>query len=218
MGLMLSKSAATFDGWIVELFKSLDGSDTHWAMPKFRKSPLRNNLGMICRIDHFKCPRFDSEEKNDDGLKGWEWAVEYWGDILIAAKSLKLHQLAELAAAEIGFIISARLLKGDFGAPRIVSEGLLNRQAGKPFMPRTGRKQSGDLDDVLWAFLELEGGGDRPSQSEVMNHLKAQGKPIGRDRVSKAFKEYKLADRASDARDNLSDAGKRRRRKAHVAN
>lgn len=214
MGIELSQSAEAFDRWIVRLFKSLDGSNTHWAMPRLRKSALRYNLGLVSNLDHFKSPRFDPMRMYSGGLKGWEWAVQEWGDIMIVAKALKLPQLAELAAAEVGLIMAARLLKGDFGALRIASAGLLNIKAGKPFKARPGRKESHDSLDVFIAFLYLEQDGNRPSQAEVKSYLEAQGKRIRRDRISRAFAEHDLKERASDAREAISAAGQRRRRKA----
>ncbi len=218
MGIMGSKTTAKFEADFVRLLESLEGSldessDSAKAhCRRFVKTRYENSFGIdlntLSLIDASKSKEYDPMWKCHDGRHAWEGIVEIWGEILISAKCFELSQLAKLAASEIGGVIASLLWKGVYGAPKIVSDGLLRLHEGKRFSQRSGKKKSDDTESIYWAFIvlehEMQFDGLRPSQDDVRARLKAEGKCLGRDRISKAFDYYGLKERSCDARTAVS--------------
>jgi hypothetical protein len=159
----------------------------------------------------------DHHQSNAAHLNEWETRAFEQCELLILAKKLKrvkaekndeadifaiLINDVEVKAAEcIGLIVAGELLKNNYKAPRIITEGLLNLQNNKPFKVKSGRKSSGEWALVLHAFYYLKSSGvDRPSQSEVAARLSKNGVIIKADRLSKIFDALKLTPLSSDAR------------------
>jgi len=152
------------------------------------------------------------------GLYEWEIRAHQECFMFIHARRAKIQNIEKIAAESIGAIISEQLLTGNFTALSIVSEGLRNLQAGKPFIPQVGRKSALDEPRVVVAFYVLKSQGiANPSQTEVQRHLAEFGFKIGGGKVSKIFDKLGLDFDSSDGREAMSESGKRRRQKAHVA-
>ena len=113
------------------------------------------------------------------------------------------------AAGEIGELIAKQLVAGNFEAPRILSEGLMNLQANKPFKNHPGRSPSGVSKIVLFAFAFLRGEITQVSPSDVRNYLAEHGLKLSAARLSKIFAGLGLKAQLGDAR----TASKRKGRK-----
>lgn len=158
-------------------------------------------------------------------LEMWEWEIYMACCHLIALKKVmvrgdeskrsKLKTSYKDSIQRVCTIIGHQILKGNFDAPRLVSEGLKNFEMGKSFRLRAGRKRSSDHEIVLTFFHAIKAHTkcEAPSQSEVAKQLARLGVTMKADRLSKIFDELGLKSLASDAREAQSDAGKRKRRK-----
>jgi len=147
-------------------------------------------------------------------LNEWESDAATMCTAFIVSKRIQDNEMAEVLARKIGNLLAEELLKGNFKAPRIVSEGLLNIQNKKPFKSRAGRKPSSDKLLVITCFYYLKSTGiGQPSQREVSEYLTRQGHSIKPDHLSKMFDELDLRSLSSDARMATSDAGRRKRQK-----
>jgi hypothetical protein len=148
-------------------------------------------------------------------LNEWETRAYEQCEILILARKLKHDDVTKSAAKNIGSIVTEEISKGNYKAPRIISEGLINLQNKKSFKSKSGRKSSGDSMRILIAFYFLKSAGiDQPSQAEVAKQLAEFGVSVTPDRLSKIFDELGLKSMSSDARMAASHAGKRKRRKS----
>lgn len=159
----------------------------------------------------------DHHLSNVAHLNEWETRACEQCELLILAKRIKRSKADKSEAADmfesinndviasaakcIGLIVAEQLLKNNYKAPRIITEGLLNLQNNKPFKVKSGRKSSGESALVLHAFYWLKSSGvDRPSQSEVAASLSKNGVIMKADRLSKIFDALKLTPLSSDAR------------------
>ncbi len=144
-------------------------------------------------------------------LDSWEYEVSAHCASIVHAHKHKRPPPKDAADA-IGKIIAEHLLKGNFAAPRVLSAGLLNLLAGKPFK-KSGRQEPSKPEyiQVVVAFYELKShqGLNRPSIAEVRKHLADHGHTFSTDSLSKIFHKLGLAAMAGDAR----TAGIRKRRK-----
>jgi hypothetical protein len=148
------------------------------------------------------------------GMEGWGLEAFQQCEMLVLARKLNHKVVIEYVSKTIGTILAAELARGNYSAPRIVSEGLLNLQNHKPFKIQSGRKSSGDHLLVLMALHYLKTSGvEKPSQSEVANLLAESGKIIKRPHLSKIFDELGLKAHSSKASEAASAAGKRKRGK-----
>lgn len=151
-------------------------------------------------------------------LEEWEIRAHQECLMFIHARRAKIQNIEKIAAESIGAIISEQLLKGNFSALRIVSEGLLNLQEKKPFKAHAGRKSALDEPRVVTAFYALKAQGiASPSQAEVQRHLAEFDVKIASSKVSKIFDNLGLKSESSDSRDSRTESWKRRRKKEHVS-
>jgi hypothetical protein len=149
-----------------------------------------------------------------DGLDKVEFEAAQICHALVISRKTKDHELTQVIASEIGELVARELAKGNFKMPRIISEGLLNLQNGKPFKVKRGPKSSNDYPLVLITFYLLKKEGiTQPSQSEVAERLRVHGCEITAPQLSKAFGDLELKQLSSDAREAASTAGKRKRGK-----
>lgn len=132
-----------------------------------------------------------------NGWEDWEAEVSMPCFQLVTAKKASSR---EAAAKQIGEIIARQLALRRFDAPRIVSEFLLNLQAGKPLKAKPGPK-SQLKGSVLLAITILRLAGlERPSQRDVKEYLRQAGVSISDDQLSKIFDSLGFKERAGDAR------------------
>lgn len=131
----------------------------------------------------------------------WLSRVEMWGKVLLYGRKNHDGNAVRCAAAAIGELIAHRLEQGDFSASRIVSEGLIRLQEGKPFLPKKGRRTSQSRLDVVHAFYILRSIGiNEPSQKEVRDFLDGLGIKLAADRISKICDELKFDGLMGDSR------------------
>lgn len=127
------------------------------------------------------------------GLKEWEREAFVACGSFTHAKSNRLPEAMIMYAEIIGSIVTRELLKGNFAAPRVISEGLTNLRDGKPFIPEKYSEPSLDKRQVYVAFIMLrESGNPSPSQAEVRRHLAENGYAISSSNVSKIIKSLGL--------------------------
>ncbi len=133
------------------------------------------------------------------------------------AKSINADIIRNAAVA-IGSIIANRIIKGDYGALNVIGDGLANLKAGRDFKhkPKAGRAKNNSADiiaDMAFRHLQKEGI-ESPSQSEVLEFINANtSRPTTKDKLCKSFDRLGLKGKASDAREALSQAGKRKRKR-----
>jgi hypothetical protein len=120
----------------------------------------------------------------------------------IIAKELDHEDLIKKTAVGIGAHVTSQILKGNYDAPRAVSEALLQMQSGGTLEANTGRKASlRERILIVMAYYLIEKTGcKRPSQADVRAALVMMECPMRRDRVSKIFEELGLRKVANDAR------------------
>jgi hypothetical protein len=120
----------------------------------------------------------------------------------ILAKELNHPRLIKHFSDEIGALIAEQLVKGNYDAPRAISEGLTLFQEGKEFKKAKRRRLSiVDQNRVLVIYYALEKAGWKsPSQSDVIYTLNEIGHPMGKGRVSKIFDALGLRKVAKDDR------------------
>ncbi len=118
-------------------------------------------------------------------------------------------------ASTIGNLIAKQLIAGNFDAPRIVSEGLINLRSGNPWKRHAGPALSPIRTLIILAFciLKNESRGNVVSQTDVRNFLAEHGLELRKDYVSKLFDILKLGEHAGDAREAVFTLAKRRQRK-----
>jgi len=171
----------------------------------------------ILNSDHF-CVWPESEYLESvaaaENIEPWEVEVRMYCNVLLSSQVD--DDGAEWAAAWIGDLIAKQLITGNFAAPRIVSEGLINLRSGNPWKRHAGRALSPIRTLIILAFciLKNESRGNVVSQTDVRNFLVKHGLELSRDRVSKFFDILKLGEHAGDAREALFTLAKRSRRKA----
>lgn len=147
----------------------------------------------------------------------WQHYAMLWGIIL--NKSAKLSPERRIAATAIGTILIEELHRGNNKAAEVLAKGLSNLRLERSFWLKPGKPNEGADVYVAFAYLKLRSQGiDNPSQVEVWDYLKSEDITIDRSEVHDAFKTLGLTDASSDAREALSPAGRRRRKKKHVAN
>jgi hypothetical protein len=145
--------------------------------------------------------------------------VEHFGDPVkgklatMAMRDISTRFVRESAIA-IGSIVEKQVFMGNYNALNIIGDGLSNLAEGRNFKPQAGQKKSGRRLQVVFAFNALKQKGiGNPSQDEVRKFLAAQGDPISKGMISRLFDELGLKDEGSDAREALSQAGKRKRKR-----
>lgn len=121
---------------------------------------------------------------------------------LIIAKELNHQGLVKRLSEEIGALVAEQLAKGNYDAPRAISEGLMRLQEGKEFKKTKQRRLSiRDQMLVLMAYHLLQKiGCKNPPQADVLAALEIMGAPMRKDRVSKIFDALGLKNVARDAR------------------
>ena len=157
------------------------------------------------------------------GMEEWEREIEVYCSIFlsISKSSPWEHEQEhrEWAAGWIGDLISKQLIAGNYSAPRIVSEALLNLNSKGQFKRQSGKKRSRLHFIVYWAFciLEFSRGLKMPAQFEIRSFLLEHGLDIDRVRLSKIIESIGLKSECGNANDPDSPAYSRRRRSATVA-
>lgn len=147
----------------------------------------------------------------------WQHYAMLWGIIL--NKSTKLSQERRIAATAIGTILIEELHRGNDKTAEVLAKGLSNLRLERSFWLKPGPPNGGAYLYVAFAYSKLRSQGiDNPSQVEVLEYLEREDIPIDRSEVNDAFQTLGLTDASSDAREALSPAGRRRRKKKHVAN
>lgn len=135
------------------------------------------------------------------GLKEWEREAFVACGSFTQAKSNRLPEAMIMYAEIIGSIVTRELLKGNFAAPRIISEGLTNLRDGKPFIPEKYHEPSADKLRVFLAFIFLrEHGNPSPSPKEVMARLAEFGHIVSPSNVSKIINSLGLSALVGDGR------------------
>jgi hypothetical protein len=121
---------------------------------------------------------------------------------LLMSKELNQPEMTKRLSEEIGALVAEQLAKGNYDAPRAISEGLTLLQQGKEFKKTKQRRRSiKDQTLVLVAYYLLEKVGFRnPSQTDVLSALDVMGFRMGKERVSRIFDTLKLKKVARDAR------------------
>jgi hypothetical protein len=149
-----------------------------------------------------------------ENIEPWEVEVKTYCAALFSSHGDE--DRAEWAAAWIGDLIAKQLIAGNFAAPRIVSEGLINLRSGNPWKRHAGRALSPIRTLIILAFciLKNQSRSNVVSQTDVRDFLAKHGLELSRDRVSKFFDILKLGEHAGDAREALFTLAKRRQRKA----
>lgn len=165
---------------------------------------------------YFGMPESDYPESvaAAESIEPWEVEMQMYCRAFLSAYGDEENRA--WAAAWIGDLIAKQLLAGNFSAPRIVSEGLINLRSRSPWRRNAGRALSPIRSLIVLAFciLTYESRGNAVSQSDVRNFLSNHGLELGRDRISKLFDILKLGEHSGDAREAIFTLAKRRRGKA----
>lgn len=164
---------------------------------------------------YFGIPEWDypNSAAAAEQLEVWELTMWRYCEYLISGfGSTGDEALKTWAAGLIGDLIAEQLIAGNFSAPRIVSEGLINIQAGASWRRHAGVSGSPLRHLVLLAFccLQWDSGG-KPvsvSQSDVRNFISKHGLDLSRDCISKYFDKLKLNEHKGDARKASNRKGK----------
>lgn len=135
-----------------------------------------------------------------ESMELWEHELSVACEAFLLAGRIQCKEFKKRSAAEIGLIVTRRLLKGCRSVLTMTEDGLNNLRDSQPFKASAKRRNLPERVQVLVAFFFLKRGISHPPQRDVVHLLEKAGTPLAAGRIARLFDELSLRDLQGDGR------------------